>query len=94
MAGEIHINDKQLDLPVPTGLSFATPKLLDEEARLAAEKRATISRVTLEVEAIFLRDDLDMGDLLEVFGLLTGRANEVFSRTKIKTLKENYGRHS
>ncbi|MEX2053936.1 MAG: hypothetical protein WD883_00050 [Candidatus Colwellbacteria bacterium] len=86
MAGEIHINGKSTD-PV----SLPTPKLLDEEARLASEKRALISKVTLEVEAVFLREDMDMGDLLEVFGLLTNRANEVFSLIKIKTIKEKHG---
>jgi hypothetical protein len=72
--------------------SIPTPQLLDEEARLAAEQRARISRVTHEVEDIFLREDMTMGDLLEVFGLLTGRANDVFSRTKIVTIKQNHER--
>lgn len=69
----------------------ATSQLLDDEARRAVEKRALISRVTLEIEAVLLREDMDVGDLLEVFGLFTARANEVFAKTKIKTIKENYG---
>ena len=68
----------------------ATTKLLDEEARLAAEKRALISKVTLEIEQILLREDLTVGDLLEIFALFTGRANSVFEKIKIKTIKENY----
>ena len=70
----------------------ATPKLLDEEMRLAAEKRALISRVTLEIEKILLREDMTVGDLLEIFGLFTSRANSVFEKTKIKTIKETYGK--
>ena len=68
----------------------ATTKLLDEEARLAAEKRALISKVTLEIEQILLREDLTVGDLLEIFGLFAGRANSIFEKIKIKTIKENY----
>lgn len=75
-----------MDKKIPT----ATPKLLDEEARLAADKRAFISRVTLEIEEILLREDMSVGDLLEIFGLFTGRANNVFSEIKIKTIKEKY----
>ena len=72
--------------------NIPTPKLLDEEARLAQEKRALMSRVTLEIEKILLREDLTVGDLLEIFGLFTGRANSLFERIKIKTIKENYER--
>jgi len=73
-------------------IPIVTPKLLDEEARLAAEKRVLISRITLEIEQIFLREDMNVGDLLEIFGLFTGRANEVFSQIKIKKIKEDYGK--
>lgn len=68
----------------------ATQKLLDEEARLVKEKRALISKVTLEVETIFLREKMSVGDLLEVFGLLTGRANDVFSHMEIKEVKNRF----
>lgn len=68
----------------------ATTKLLDEEARLVAEKRVLISKVTLEIEQILLREDLTVGDLLEIFGLFAGRANSIFEKIKIKTIKENY----
>lgn len=67
-----------------------TPKLLDEEARLAQEKRDLISRVTLEIEAILLREDMTVGDLLEVFNLFTSRANKMFENIKIKQTKQNY----
>ena len=67
-----------------------TPKLLDEEARLAAEKRALISRVTLEIEKILLRENMTVGDLLEIFGLFTARANSVFEKVTIKKVKESY----
>ena len=68
-----------------------TPKLLDEEIKLEAERRARVSRIAYEIEKMLLREDMTMGDLLEVFGLFTGRANSVFERTKIKTIKEKYG---
>ena len=70
--------------------NIPTPKLLDEEAKLEAERRVWVSRIALEIEEILLREDMTMGDLLEVFGLFTSRANSVFERTKIKTIKEKY----
>ena len=78
---------------VETKIPDATTKLLDEEARLAKEQREKISRVTLEFEQILLREEMTVGDLLEIFGLFTGRANEVFSKTKVKSIKESYERN-
>ncbi len=72
--------------------STKTPELLDEEARQVAEHRALISRTTLEIEDILLRENMTLGDLLEIFGLFTSRANSLFEKTKIKTIKENYGK--
>jgi len=68
----------------------ATPKLLDEEESNATKQRELISRVTLEIEAILLREDMTLGDLLEIVGLFTSRANRVFEKTKIKKIKESY----
>ena len=68
-----------------------TPKLLDEEARTEAERRAKIGRVTKEIEDILLREDFTMGDLAEVMDLFNARAHSVFSKTKIKTIKKSYG---
>ena len=70
----------------------ATPKLLDEEAKIEAARRAKISRVTLEVEKIFLREDLTMGELGEVMDLFNARAHTVFSKTKVKDIKKLYER--
>jgi len=70
----------------------ATAKLLDEEAKLAAERRALISRVTLEVEEILLREDLNMGELGEVLDMFNARAHSVFSKTKLKDIKNTYER--
>ncbi len=70
-----------------------TTKLLDEEARVAAEHREAIGKVTRQVEALFLLHDLTMGDILEIFGLFTSRANKVFEDTKIKSIKETYERN-
>ena len=86
MSGEIHINGEAKGLPP------STPKLLDEEARIATEKRALISRVTLEIEQILLREDLSMGDLGEIMDMFNARAHSIFSKVKIKTLSETYGK--
>ena len=68
----------------------ATQKLLDEEARLAQEQREKISRVTIEIENILLREEMTVGDLLETFSLFTTRANRVFENITIKKIKEDY----
>ena len=65
--------------------------LLDEEAKLAIEKRALISRVTLEIDEILLRENLTMGDWAEIADLINARSIKYFSQIKIKTIKENYG---
>lgn len=65
-------------------------KMLDEEARLAQERRDKISRVTLEIEEILLREEMTVGDLLEIFGLFTSRTNSVFEKITIKKIKEDY----
>ena len=73
---------------IPAG----TIKLLDNEVSIAQAHRDKISRATLEVEQIFLREDLTVGDLLEIFGLFTERANKVFAGITIKEVKEKYDR--
>ncbi len=70
----------------------ATPKLLDEEARTEAERRVRIWKVTKEIEDILLREDFTMGELGEVMDLFNARAHSVFSQTKIKSIKESYGK--
>lgn len=67
-----------------------TVKILDEEAKKAQEQREKISRVTLEIEAILLREEMTVGDLLEVFGILTSRTNKVLENIKIKQIKKDY----
>ena len=84
MAGEISINGESKSIP--------TPSLLDYEARLAAEKRELISRVTLEIEEIFIRENLTMGDLGEIMDMFNSRAHSIFSKVEIKTLKDQYGK--
>ena len=79
------MNEAQEDIKLPTA------KLMDEETKTIAQKRATISRVTLEIEQILLREDMTMGDLAEVMDLFNARAHSVFSLTKIKDLKNSYG---
>ena len=69
-------------------MELPTPKLLDEEALLARQHREAISRVTIEIEAILLREKMTVGDLLEIFGLFTGRANRFFESITIKKIKD------
>ena len=73
---------------IPAG----TIKLLDDEASVAQAHRDKISRATLEIEQILLREDLTVGDLLEIFGLFTDRANKVFAGITIKKIKDKYDR--
>lgn len=73
---------------------LATEKLMDEEVRQDAEHRAKISKATLEVEAIFLREDLTMGDLAQVLDMFNSRAQFVFSKATIKSVKESYERNN
>jgi hypothetical protein len=69
-----------------------TIKLLDQEAKDAQAQREKIRRVAIEIEGIALREGLTVGDLLEVFGLFTQRANKVFEKITIKEVKEKYER--
>lgn len=73
--------------------NLKTAALLDEEARQQKEHHDKISRVTLELEKIFLREQLTMGDVMEIQDLFNSRANRVFSETKISHIKETYERH-
>lgn len=79
------MNEAQEDVNTPTA------KLMDEEVKTEADKRATISKVTLEIEQILLRENMTMGDFLEIVGLFTNRANRVFSLKTIKEINETYG---
>ena len=73
---------------IPAG----TIVLLDQEKKAAEAHRDKISRVTLEVEKLLLENHLNVGDLLEIFGLFTDRANKVFAGITIKEVKETYER--
>lgn len=73
------------------GSNIPSSKLLDHEVETANEKQATLSRVTLEIENILLRENMTMGDFLEIVSLFTHRANQVFSLSTIKSIKEKYG---
>lgn len=64
---------------------------MDEEARLAIKHRELISRVISEVEKILLKEELNMGDFMEVVGVFVERSNQVFAKIKIKTIKNDYG---
>lgn len=87
MAGEISIEGKSTGV-----VETPTARLFDEEARQTQEHRDLISRLTLEIEQILLREDLTMGDLGEILDMFNARAHSVFSKTKIKDVKNSYDR--
>lgn len=73
---------------------FKTPELMDIETENIAKRRHTLSKIALEIEEIFLREDLTMGELTEVMDLFNARAQRVFSNTKLKFIKETYDRQN
>lgn len=74
------------------GQPVHTPSLFNQEEQQELERRAKISKVTIEFENMLLRENMTMGDMLEIFGLLTARANNVFSKITIKKIQEDYGK--
>jgi hypothetical protein len=64
--------------------------LADEEKRQIEEHKKSIGKVAKEIEEIFIREHFTMGDLLEVFGLFTERANRVFAKELISAIKKKY----
>lgn len=74
-------------------MSDNTPKtkeLLEEERRQEMERRKRISTAALQVEQIFLKEQMTMGEVLEVFSLLTERANQVLSLTPLQKIKDDF----
>lgn len=67
-----------------------TTKLMDEEIKVEAKRRARLSDVAHKIEDILLKEDITFGDFLEVVGMFTSRANSVFEKTKLKTIQEKY----
>lgn len=72
--------------------SMKVANLMDEEIRQSRDHREKVNRVTLEIESILLREDFTMGDLGEVMDMFNSRAHTIFSKTKIKSIKESYER--
>lgn len=70
----------------------ASEKLADIEKENERTRREKISRIALEIEKIFIANNLTMGDLTEVMDLFNSRAQAVFSSTKLLTVKEKYER--
>lgn len=75
-----------------TKLGAATAVLMDNEAEQIAQHRQKITRITLALEEMLLKDDCTMGDLAEVMDLMNSRAHAVFSRVKISEVKSQYQR--
>lgn len=74
------------ELQIPTG----TVKLLDDEHAKEVERRNKIGRIALQIEELFIKEDITMGDLAEIMDLFNARAHKVFSNFKIKDIKEKY----
>jgi len=73
-----------------TNLLEKSAQLADEERRQIETHRLLIGRVTKEIEEILFRENFTMGDLLEIFGLFTERANKVFAQKSISEIKKSY----
>ena len=67
-----------------------TVELLDLGAKEAMRRQTLLAGIAKEIEKIFLREDLTMGELTEVMDLFNARAQAIFSRTKIKDIKKQY----
>ena len=66
---------------------------LEKNARQVEEiHRQKMGRIAQEVEKIFLREDLTMGEMAEVMDLFNSRAHAVFSDTKLKKIRDDYER--
>lgn len=65
---------------------------LDKETADVLARQATIRKVALEIEVILLREDFTMGELGEVLDLFNTRAHSVFSKTKLKKVKDDFDR--
>ena len=69
-------------------------KLADEQVRAEKSKRDKLSRITLEIEKILIREDFTMDDLGEIVAYFNARAQTVFAEMKISSIKNEYDRRS
>ena len=69
-------------------------KLADEQARAEELKREKLSRITLEVEKILIREHMTMDDLGGIVAHFNARAQTVFAEMKISSIKDTYERRS
>jgi hypothetical protein len=67
-----------------------TVGLMDAEVETIQEHQRRIGSVALKFEEILIEADMSMGDLAEILDLFNARAHSVFSRTKIKEVKQHY----
>lgn len=76
--------------------SFGTKSAELTAAARAAEAahQERIGAIAREVDDIFQRTNLTMGEMLEVMDLLNARSNHVFSKMKITDIKLEYDRQS
>jgi hypothetical protein len=77
-----------------TGETLKTKELMDIERQMLLEHQAKIGKISLEIEKIFLENNLTMGDLSEVMDLFNARAQSVFSKTYLRNIKESYERNN
>ena len=69
-----------------------TEKLMDIEAKWAKEHQEKLTRIVNEIEKIFLKECITMGDFLEVMDTFNKRSNRVFEKITLKKIKEDYDR--
>lgn len=98
--GEIRIDDKPiLGAELQQAISESsqpaqTPHeaVQNEEQIIEARRRTRLGAIAKEVEAIFLREDISMEEMVEVLGLFNSRAHAVFSKMKLNEIKNIYER--
>lgn len=74
---------------------FDISKQLADKARKDAletikKHEEKISRIVLAVEAIFIKEEATLGDLMEVVNKINNRSDYVVPRIKIKEVKERF----
>jgi hypothetical protein len=69
---------------------MSTSKLLEEERRLEIARRIGMGKLVLEIEEKFIAAGSTMGDVMEVFSMLTERANRVMSNIPLDKIKNDF----
>lgn len=64
--------------------------LADEEARQVAERKDTINKVTLEVEALLIREGVTFREMQEIFNTFMDRQVRVAETLTVEEAKQRF----